>query len=170
MRRDRPWWQRWLDRLQQRLFPAPVPIRQDVKKCLSLFVLVGVLGLTAPAAMAQPPGRETAEAQDKIAYNKVRGEVTYVGKRAISVEFDRTADSSTEMLLPLGDETALKRLRTLEDLKRGDTVHVAYQQVYREDEKGKRIVLKTTATEIALMRSAPRQELGSREAPPEETP
>lgn len=103
------------------------------------------------------------DSEEQLAYNEVKGEVTNVGKRALSVEFSRTKNSSSEMLLPIGEATKLIRLKSLDELKAGDTVQVRYTQTYREDEKGKRIVLKTTATEIALLRSAPRQELTSRE-------
>lgn len=163
MRRNRAGWRRWLDWLQRLLFPAPVPVRQEVtvtfastKKCLSLFVLAGLLCVTAPVAMAQPAtsGVELKEGE-KIAYDEVKGEVTVVGKRAISVEFSQTKDSSDEMLLPISPETKVTHAHGYEELKRGDTVRVTYRQVYRENEDGERIILKTTATEIARLRSAP---------------
>lgn len=111
---------------------------------------------------ALPVHAETST-PEKLAYKEATGTVVHVGKQAISVEYLVTKEGSYEMLLPVGQETKLKHVRSFDELKRGDTVRVKYEQVYREGEKGERVILKTTATEIALVRSAPRGGLTSRE-------
>jgi hypothetical protein len=111
--------------------------------------MVCCLGLAADRAEGT-----AADEDAKVISKEVTGEVVYVGKRAISVEFDRTADGSMEMLIPIDGNTMAKHLQTLAQLKRGDRVRVLYQQTYKEDEQGERVILKTVATTVALVRRA----------------
>ena len=136
----------------------PVPI------CLSLFLLVVLCGVFwAPLLQA-----EMSESEEKTQYGEVTGSVSAVSKQGIAVEYSRTRKSSSEMFLPLSDHVRLVRIRDLSQLKAGDTVQVRYEQAYKEDQDGKRITLKTTAIEVALMKRAPEEgALASREAPPE---
>ncbi len=136
----------------------PVPI------CLSLFLLVVLCGVFwAPLLQA-----EMSESEEKTQYGEVTGSVSAVSKQGIADEYSRTRKSSSEMFLPLSDHVRLVRMADLGQLKAGDTVKVRYEQTYTEDKDGKRTVLNTTGTEIAMMRRAPPEgTLASREAPPE---
>ena len=85
----------------------------------------------------------------------VIGEVVTVTKRAISVEYETTATSSTEMLLPVSQKTEVDPpLKKLFDVNRGDRVSVRYQEWSRQGEDGQRTVLKKVATKVKLIRSA----------------
>lgn len=111
---------------------------------------------------------ETRQAEEKIHYGEITGTVSAVSKQGIAVEYARTRTSSSEMFLPLSDHVRLVRIGDLSQLRAGDTVTVRYEQAYKDDKEGKRTVLNTTATEVALMRRAPTEgTLASREAPPE---
>lgn len=127
-----------------------------------MLVAIFPVFLSAPLAQA-----ELSETDEKVAYDVVTGTVGSVSKQAISVEYSRTKTGSYEMLLPLTEETRLEHLKSLDELKTGDTIRARYQQTYREGDKGERIILKTAATEIALIRRAPEQALSSREEPSE---
>ena len=118
-----------------------------------------------PAAAELKPAQAAAP-EERVELKTVTGDVVYVGKQAISVEYASTKKGGFEMLLPLSSDTALVRLRSLEELKRGDTVKVRYEQTSREtDKKDERVILKTIAREIALIRHAPTQGFSSREQP-----
>ena len=119
---------------------------------LAILLLVPTRGM----AITPPAAQNAASDEPKTVQKEVTGEIVTVGKRAISVEFAHTADSSEEMLLPINKETKVERLRSLSELKRGDMVKVSYAQVYTEtDEQGQPIVLKTVATKVALLKNAP---------------
>ena len=126
-----------------------------VKKCLTFLL---ACFLWASSASAGP-----SELEERLEHKKVTGELVTVTKQAISVEYSRTAKASYEMLLPITQDTKLVKVRSLDELQPGDTVKVQYEQTYREGEDGERIVLKTVATEIALVRQAPKQALISKE-------
>ena len=64
------------------------------------------------------------------------------------------------MLLPLTSSVRFKHGRGLEKLQPGYTVTVEFAQSYRELEDGERVILKTVAKEIQLVKHAVRS-LGS---------
>ena len=156
------------------LRPIPVASRQKVsdtfrnkgthylnrnKYCVPLILtLLLLLVVAAPAV-----GADTGNSEEKLAYKEVTGTVVHVGKRAISVEYAVTKDGSYEMILPFDADLKLARLRSLSELKAGDTVKVGYQQTYLDGDDGKPVVLKTVATMITLLRTAPKTALHSRE-------
>ena len=78
----------------------------------------------------------------------VTGTVSTVGGNFINVEYSKNKGSAKEMFLPLSDKVRLDNFQSLKDLKYRDAVRVRYEQTYKEDEDGKRVVLKTVATEI----------------------
>ena len=100
---------------------------------------------------------------EKMEYKTVTGAVVFVNGQSIGVEYSRTAKGSYEMILPVSQETQLDHLISLSEIKVGDTIAAKYRQTYKENDKGERIVLNTTATTIALVRRAPEQALSSRE-------
>lgn len=103
--------------------------------------------------------------EESVAYDEVRGQVTSVTKRAISVEYAQKNNASYEMLLPFTQDIRLSHLRNLSELKPGDTVKVRYTQTYRENDKGEKVILNTVATDLALIRRAPTSGFSSRETP-----
>jgi len=130
-------------------------------KCLTLLLGGSACVLWACSAHAEGFG----EAGEKIQYGEVTGTVSAVNKMGIAVEYSRTRTGSSEMYLPLSDRVRLERLRSLAELQPGATVKVRYEQVYKEGEKeDQQIILKTVATAVSLVRSAPKEgTLGSRE-------
>ena len=115
-------------------------------------VLLAILVGTA----ARPGAGWAAETKETVVSKEVTGDITYVGKRSISVETGRTGSASQEMLLPVSADTKFDLLRSLGELKRGDTVRVKYDQTLKEKELGKEpSLLKTIATKVTLVRRAP---------------
>ena len=112
--------------------------------------LVLALGLSGSLAWAEQAKKD----QEKVVSKEVTGQVIWVGKRAISVEYDRTQESTYEMLLPVSSETKVERVKSLSELKRGDTVSVKYKQRSKKGEDGQDVILATVATKVALVRQA----------------
>ena len=112
-----------------------------------------VFDLAYPAVWAA----DEIKPEERIVQKEVSGQVIWVGKRAISVEYDRTASEVLEILLPFDGKTLkLERLKSLAELKRGDTIHVRYNQTLRKNEEtGEESVVNTAATQVALVRQAP---------------
>ena len=126
----------------------------------SLFVSVLLSFLWVfPAGSKEIPTGASGITQEDVQYQQgeVTGAVTAVSKQGIAVEYSRTASSSSEMFLPMGDNVRLERVASLNQIKPGDTVKVRFEQRVREDAKGKKILLGTTATEIAMMRRTPEE-------------
>lgn len=123
--------------------------------------LFGLLAMTLviPAGAAQVPVSAMGEPQEdvQVRSGEITGTVSAVSKQGIAVEYARTSHSSSEMFLPVGDKVRLERVGALNQIKPGDTVKVRFEQTVKEDDKGKKIVLGTTATEIAMMRRAPEE-------------
>lgn len=140
--------------------PVSVRLRGSaLRRCgfwarISALVLMIALGGGSAARAAEGTSTAETKSDEQVEQKTVTGEVMGATKRAISVEFSRTPTESTEMLLPVDGKTAVERLKSLADLRRGDRVSVEYQQTYREDEHGERIILRTIATRVALLRSA----------------
>lgn len=123
---------------------------------LLLSILTGFIG--ASALWAEEARQELKkEEEGKVEYKEVTGTVSAVSKQGIAVEYSRTLEGSFEVFLPLGDKVKLERLNSLAELKPGDTVKVRYEQILKETKEGSPRVLKTTATEVALMRRAPEE-------------
>lgn len=117
---------------------------------VTFFMVMVFLGLTGIGSAVG-----TSEPEQKVEYKEVTGEVSAVSKRGIAVEYSRTRTGSSEMFLPFADHVKLQRVQDLTQLQPGDTVKVRFEQTYTEDKDGERTVLKTTATEVEMMRRAP---------------
>lgn len=124
------------------------------------------LTILAVSLLADAARAEMSEPQEHLVSKTVTGTVVWAGKRAISVEFARTASKSEEMLIPIDDKTKVDRLlKSVSELKPGDTVRVGYQQTYKERDDGSEFLAATVATNISLVRSdAPEGTLRSSEA------
>ena len=120
-----------------------------------------LIGLGAPAFAATTKDAPKPAADEKVDTKTVTGQITGMTKRTLSVEYEQTAEGSYEMLLPFDGTVKLERLKTLQQLSRGDTVAVRYEQTYRVNEKGERVILKTVAKQVSLVRTAPKQGLAS---------
>ena len=116
---------------------------------LAVYGCLVALCIGASSAWAADESEKTNE---KIVQKELTGQVVWIGKHAISVEYDRDATSSYEMLLPVTGDLELERLKNLSELKRGDTIHVEYRQTVKQGEDGQEMVVKTVATKVALMR------------------
>ena len=94
-------------------------------------------------------------AAEQVAYEEVKGRVVSVTTQAVSVEYATKDQASYEMLLPFTQNVRLSHLRSLSELKPGDTVTVKYARTYKENDQGEKVILSTVATNLALMRRAP---------------
>ena len=121
---------------------------------LRLLVFWGMAALLCAGASVAWAAHEPEKTNEKIVQKELTGQVVWIGKHAISVEYDRDATSSYEMLLPVTGDLELERLKNLSELKRGDTIHVDYRQTVKQGEDGQEMVVKTVATKVALMRQA----------------
>ena len=115
-----------------------------------MMVLVVCAGMMA--VVSRPA--HASEAEEKLYEATVSGEIVSTNRQALSVEYAKTNSTSEEMLLPVDDKVEVSGPKSLAELKPGDRVSVSYRQTYREDKDGQRIVLKTMATKISLLRSA----------------
>ena len=144
----------WSGMVARPAAPRPRPMRLGRRVFGAVAALV--LGSGAGATFAETSSPAGVGAEGTVVSKEVTGDVVYVGKRAISVEVSRTTASSTEMLLPVNEETTLELLRSFAELKRGDTVRVRYDQTVKENiDGGDPLILKTVATTVTLVRRAP---------------
>lgn len=105
----------------------------------------------APAAAApvQQPDDVTVQSKD------ITGEVVYVSRRSLSIEYKRSGGSLYEMLIPVDADTKVERVSSLAELKRGDRVRVHFNQLVKAAAEGEEPrIVKTVATKVALVREA----------------
>ena len=119
---------------------------RELKKfiCFSVALLwLGGVCMVSAEEMAEK------KEDEKVVSATVTGTVSTVSKDFINVEYSKAKGSAHEMFLPLSDKVHLENFQSLKELKFRDAVRVRYQQTYKEDKDGNRVVLKTVATEIA---------------------
>ena len=114
-----------------------------MRSLLAAFVLVA---LSASAWAAEEPN-------EKVLSKEISGTVSAASSSGVAVEYD----ISKEVFLPVGKETKYEKVVKSADLKHGDTVKVAYEQVFREDAEGKWKLVGTRATKVSLLRKAPEE-------------
>ena len=131
-------------------------------KCVTVPLTFAAWSIWAKSAKAEMTAAAT-KLEGTVDSKTVTGQVGAVTKRSISVEYSQTANGGYEMLLPLAKDVRFEHLKDLTELKRGDTVTVTYDQTWKEGDKGERVILKTVATTISLVKRAPKQALRSRE-------
>ena len=102
------------------------------------------------AGIARAEEEMTTEDQ-KMKAGELTGTVSSVGKNFINVEYSKNKGNSKEMFLPLSNNVQLENFQNLNQLKFGDKVHVQYQQTYKEEKDGEKIILKTVVTGISLL-------------------
>ena len=108
----------------------------------------------AAAAPAVVPAATAAEDDAKATIKSVTGTVVAMTKRSLSLEYKVEEKGASELLLPFGADMQLERLKSLRDLKPGDTVLVRYRQRYRDSEDGgEPIILSTDITSLTLVKN-----------------
>jgi len=133
------------------------------QRYLVLFLLPASLIVHSVAVgSAKADVAEQAEDDKKMVSKSVTGKIVAVTKRSLSVEA-----GTEEFLLPFGKDMKLERIKSLADLKRGDTVAVGFDQTYRHDEDGQETLAGTVVTAIALVRTGSADALSSREGSPQ---
>lgn len=133
--------------------------RRTVPLFLALVLCGAGFWSASPAAAANPPTQEKTKVESKA----FTGELGYLSpaRRVITVETRQSGGKVEERYIPFDEATQFEHVRGLGDLKRGDTVRVLAQETYRESEPGQWRLIKTVATQIALVRSASPTQLGS---------
>ena len=85
----------------------------------------------------------------------IEGQVVYVGKRAMSVEFKQSKEGGFEMQLPYGEKMTVEGVKSVSELHYGDRVKVGVEQTYRDMPEGKEPqILKTEVLVVALVSRA----------------
>lgn len=116
-----------------------------------------IVSATKSAAVKSNQNQTAAAKEDDVKKSRriVEGNVGYVSKRAISVEYETKPDESYEMLLPLSADLKLEGgLKSVTELKRGDRVKVGIEQANREVSGSGPVLLKTEALVIVLVQRA----------------
>lgn len=91
----------------------------------------------------------------------ITGTIVAMNKRTLSVEYQPTPEETYELLLPYDDTVTLERVRAMQELKPGDTIQVTFRQVYRPREDGEPMLMKTTTTAVALVKTGSAQALSA---------
>ena len=133
-------------------------MRKTFKKFLCACLALAWIGSTW-AASAEEEMSEKEEETVKV--GTLTGTVSSVGKNFINVEYTKSKGNAYERFLPLSDKVRLENFQSLNELRFGDKVRVQYQETYKEDKDGKKVVLKTVATDIALLKESQQQSLRS---------
>ena len=90
----------------------------------------------------------------KAEFKEVEGKVAFIEKDMITIEYYQSRGIAKDVLIPIDQETALKRIRSIDDIQTGAIVNVLYKEIYSKDKEGKKINFKRIATEISLIKSA----------------
>lgn len=149
-------WISWVVYSTPRL--CPMSLRQDARlgrlrfwerliASLGLLIFLGAGAVLASSAEKTSPDEHVEE-------RTVTGDVVSVGRSFISVETAKTKTSAEEMMFWLDKGVRVEGPKQLSQLQPGDRVSVQYLQTYRVDDAGERVILKTVATKVALLRSA----------------
>ena len=120
-----------------------------MKRAAAVFLALTLTGGVAAPVFA-------AEEKPKMETAKVSGKISAVSSSGIAVQFESSAkNGGREIYLPLTAQTKFEKVASAAQLKYGDTVQVVYEQKYREPEKGKKVLMGATATQVVLLKQAP---------------
>ncbi len=94
--------------------------------------------------------------QERVEDKMLTGEVSGVGGRFLSVEYERSLDgtSAQDMGFQLDEETVLVGVDQLKALGLGDRVSVSYQEFTRQDEQGDVAGIRRVPTRVSLISKA----------------
>ena len=148
-------------RLRRKLRLRLLSVRGDRRQLLVVSVCSSLLfaGLAHAATPAAPP----ATTNTKTATASITGELSSVSSGVIAVTYKQAAGHDFEMLLPVDKATRFEHARSLKEFVPGDTVQVQYEQTYTDGRHGERVILKTLATSVALVKHGTQQALRSTE-------
>ena len=102
---------------------------------------------TAAGAQERKP-RKVAETKKTL-----QGEVVYLSKDYISIVYSRANGIENEILLPIDKNLKLEHLRSLANLKVGDTVAVEFMETTEQDQQGSRKKIRA-GTVVTFIRPA----------------
>jgi hypothetical protein len=120
-----------------------------VTKIFRLILAVVLCVCLAEVAAAQKR-KVTKVAERKKA---VQGEVVYLSKDYIAIVYSRDKAVENEILLPIDKNLKLEHLRSLANLKIGDTVAVEFIETTEKNQKGQTKKIRT-GTVITFIRPA----------------
>lgn len=121
------------------------------KKRVTLKEALGEANAVNAAAEAEPT-------DVKVEKTTLTGKFVIATKRSLSIELAAKDGVSDEILLKLAPDVMVgpNPIKSIKDLRAGDTVKVGYEQLCQTDDKGKKIVLSSTAKVVYLVeRAAP---------------
>jgi len=104
--------------------------------------------LAGVAAAQERKVRKVAEVKKEL-----QGEVVYLSKDYIAIVYSRDKAIENEILLPIDKNLKLEHLRSLANLKIGDTVAVEFMEITEQDREGKRKKIRI-GTGITFIRPA----------------
>jgi hypothetical protein len=120
-----------------------------VTKIFRLTLILVFCVLLAGEVGAQ--GRKVTKVAEKK--KQLQGEVVYLSKDYISIVYSRDKAIENEILLPIDKNLKLEHLRSLANLKIGDTVAVQFMETTEQDEQGNRKKIRT-GTVVTFIRPA----------------
>lgn len=95
--------------------------------------------------------------KEKKIEKTVTGNVVFIRKNKMSVEFGEDANGGQELLLSLDKDVKVKHAKNFAQIKQGDLVQVKYEEIYLDpkEKDGEPTVLKMTGKEITFLKSVP---------------
>ena len=102
----------------------------------------------------------------KVETLEITGKVLGITRDTLALEYEHTSESAYERILSVNPTTRVWPIANLSELRPGDTIKVRYNEVYKKDQDQTRFILKSLATEITVLNSAPKEE--PKEEPEEE--
>ena len=106
----------------------------------SIFAAIMVISFTS-LVLAQEKGQPKGKVKTTSTMKEVRGEISGITKRSISIVYDRDNKKGAEyeMLLPFSQEgIKVEHKKNLSEFSQGDTVLVSYEEVIEENEKAEK--------------------------------
>jgi len=120
-----------------------------VTKIFRLILALVLCSVLAGEALAQ--GRKITKVAEKK--KQLQGEVVYLSNDYIAIVYSRDKGIENEILLPIDKNLKLEHLRSLANLKVGDTVAVEFMETTEQDEQGNRKKIRA-GTVVTFIRPA----------------
>ena len=115
----------------------------------SLFLLALLLSLMVPAVEGA-----VSEQPEQLEMKEVTGALVYKTGQVLTLEYSKSPKGSYEVVLPMGKDVRLERLRDLAELQTGDILRVRYREVSKPGKTGEKVIVRTEATNVSLVRKA----------------
>lgn len=121
---------------------------------LMLFVLVFVTLTSAVPAMG---AEKVSQAREEIISKSVLGIVTGVSANFIAVEYGSNQPGpATEMAFNVGKDVKIENKKSIKEISMGDTVEIAYSEMTRIDQDGKKLGSRRVANKVRFIKAAPK--------------